>query len=337
MKKTINSGILIIISMLLFSGFLFSTSSRALDNYSIEIFNNIYNATSVINAEFTYEVVANSTNSPGALNEPTSLVINFDNVIPSGNMTTRSAMLDFSATTYETTGIYKYTIREASSSNSEFPVSDTEYEIYVVASAAGKNVYHLAKNLADGSKGEINFNHSNGYTYATVEMTTIGDAVDREEYFRYKIEFGAICQGCSYDIIGQDEYVTYNNQVIKTSDFYTAGGENYMYIYLKNGQTVDIGLSKNSEKQIPIGTMIKISIDENLNPRKWTASIDDREVDFAEFVLSEHTIIRIVAERNLLVPNTGLFGELWPFTALIVVGAVGILIFIFTRKKDANN
>ena len=337
MKKTINSGILIIISMLLFSGFLFNASSRALDRHSIEVFSNIYNVASVIDVEFAYEITANALNSPGAQNEPTNLTIKFDNVTPSGNIATRSAMLDFSATTYETTGIYKYTIKEVSSSNSDFPASDTEYEIYVVASAAGKNVYHLAKNLADGTKGEINFNHSIGQTHATITATTIGDAVDRDEYFRYKIELGAVCQGCSYDVLGQDEYVTYNNQIIRTSDIYTAGGDNYMYIYLKNGQTVEIGLDRNGKEQIPIGTTVRISIDENLNMRKWALFIDDREVNSAEFVLMGSIVIRLIAERNLLVPNTGLFGELWPFTALIVVGAAGILIFIFTRKKDEED
>ena len=333
--KKIKTKILTILSAIVFSGVLFSAPSHALDNHSIEVFSNIYNATGPINAVFDYSVTADSSNPAGATNEPTGLTIEFNNVMPTSNLTTVSKELDFSATNYATQGIYRYLIREISSSNSDYPVSSDEYEIYVIASGTGKNVYHLAKNMADDTKGEINFNHSPGYTYATISATTIGDVVDQNEYFRYKIEFDSICAGCSYDVIGQDEYVKYNNQVIRTSDIYTeASGQNYMYIYLKNGQTASIGLDRNGNSQIPIGTTIRVSIDENLNARKWTMLIDDQEVSSAEFVLNGNITIQLVAERNLLVPNTGVFGELWPFAALVVLGAIGILLFIFTKEKN---
>ncbi|MBR2543054.1 hypothetical protein IKF03_00400 [Candidatus Saccharibacteria bacterium] len=333
--RKIKTKILIILSAIVFSGFLFNANSRALNNHSIEVFSNIYSATGPINVEFNYLVTPDSTNPAGATNEPTGLTIQFNNVTPTGNLTTETKELDFSATNYATPGIYRYLIREVSSSNSDYPVSSDEYEIYVIASGTGKNVYHLAKNMADDTKGEINFNHSPGYTYATISATTVGDAVDRDEYFRYKVEFGSICVGCSYNVIGQDEYIKYNNQVIRTSDIYTgSSGQNYMYIYLKNGQTVNIGLDRNGNSQIPIGTTIKVSIDENLNQRKWTLLIDDKEVSSAEFVLNGNITIRLIAERNLLVPNTGVFGELWPFAALVVMGVIGILLFVFTREKN---
>ena len=83
MKKTINSKIVRVLSILLFSCFFASVlygKVLAAGADSINIYSNIYNASEAIDVEFTYEIIPDSSNPVGASNEPTTLVVKFENI-----------------------------------------------------------------------------------------------------------------------------------------------------------------------------------------------------------------------------------------------------------------
>lgn len=228
MKKTINCRITRVISILLFSCLfaVFGGSGVMADERtdSIDVYSNIYNASGVVNTEFKYEITPDASNPAGAVNEPSELSIVFDNAEPVNNLTTATGTISFAETSFAKYGVYKYIVSEVSGSNPDYNLSSEKYEIYVMNANDGMYVYQQAKNLDDETKGNINFNHEPEYSYITINLNVIGDAMDQREYFRFKVFVDTLCVGCSYDILGQDEYVNYNGETIKTSDNYLAYG-----------------------------------------------------------------------------------------------------------------
>ena len=378
MKKTINSKIVRVLSILLFSCFFASVlygKVLAAGADSINIYSNIYNASEAIDVEFTYEIIPDSSNPVGASNEPTTLVVKFDNVDPVNNLTTVTGTISFANTVFQRLGVYRYTIKETASSNSDYPISSEKYEIYVTYSTSGLDVSQQAKNLFDYTKGNVNFNHEPNYSYSKINLSVVGDTIDKREYFRFKIYIDSMCLGCEYDVLGQDEYVNYNGSTIKTSDKYTvlakAPGPNVVYavnnannsmmrkavynnneasrrtatytandtpsyIYLKDGQSVTIGLSPNDDPQIPMGTLIRVIGDENLSDRKWTMYINGAQTKEFEHRVGRDMDFNIVLERNMLVPDTGVFVESLPYLILILMGGIGLYSFIRLKKKNAK-
>lgn len=379
MKKTINCKILRVVGMLLFSCFFAGVchhSVMAEGQSSIDVYSNIYNASSAIDAQFKYEVVPDAENPTGAVGEPTEFTIDFGGILPENNMTTLVYPLSFADVEYKTYGVYKYVISEVSSSNPDYKVSSEKYEIYVTYANDGLYVYQQARNLADDTKGNINFNHEPLYSYIRINLTVIGDDMDKQEYFRFKTYVDSLCIGCMYDMIGQDEYVNYNGETIKTNDKYTVSGSQAVgnhvkyavqknddkktfrravsnggdatrrnatyvadvpnYVYLKDGQSVTIGLGHDGIEQIPVGTLVRVIGDENLNVRKWTMYIDGIETREFEHYVGKNIDFDIVLERNMLVPNTGLSAEVLPFVVLIGVGVVGVFFLVRAKVRNAR-
>ena len=376
MRKTINCKIVKLISILLFSclfGLIVREKVFAAED-NILIYSNIYNASKTIDTEFTYEITPDATNPTGASGEPTSVTIKFDNVAPAGNLTTLTKAIDFSGTTYTKLGVYKYIVEEVSSSNSEYQVSSEKYEIYVTVTTAGAEVSQQAKNLDTGIKGNLNFNHEPEYSYITINLTVIGDEMDKQEYFRFKVFVDSLCAGCKYDVLGQDEYVRFEGNTIKTPDQYTVfaqGGTRAVYalqknaggataekamfnggaanrrnatyvangvnhIYMKHGQSVTIGLAGNGLAQIPIGTLVRVMNDQDLDLRKWTMYIDGVETREFEHYVGRNVDFDIVLERNMLVPNTGLFAESLPYLLLVLLGGIGLYSFFKLKARNAE-
>lgn len=227
MRKTINCKIVRVVSMLLFSCFwagMLGGQVSADEPHSIKVYSNVYNSATAIDAEFTYEVEPNNDNPSGAENEPETFVIDFVGMQPDGNTATKTAEIDYGEVRYQKYGLYRYTLREVASSNPEFKVSSEHYEIYVLYANTGLYVSQQAKNLNEDTKGNINFNHEPEYAYTTINLAVEGDEVDRQEYFRFKIYIDSLCIGCVYSIMGQDEYVRYDGESVKTSDVYTVSG-----------------------------------------------------------------------------------------------------------------
>ena len=383
MRKTINCKILRVVSILLFSCFLgwfCSGQVSAAEDSSIMVYSNVYNSNVTIDTKFTYEITPDGDNPTGAENEPTSLLIDFDNVQPVDNMTTLTGEVSFADVHYQKYGVYKYEIKEVASSNPDYQLSSERYEIYVLYANTGLFVSQQAKNLDDDSKGNINFNHEPGYSYTRINLSVRGDEVDRQEYFKFKVYIDSLCIGCMYDILGQDEYVRYGGESVKTSDVYTvnnpqasnthvkyavkqdddgskgrmrlavndnakADQRNVMmyvasslpnFIYMKHGQSVTIGLTSDGVAQIPVGTLVRVMGDEDLSSRKWRMYIDGVETREFEHYVGKSIDFDIVLERNMLVPNTGLFGEALPYLLLTVIGIVGICWFLKSKVRNAR-
>ena len=106
------------------------------DNTTAPIRRRIKNlsAGTTVNAIFDYEIMPDVKNPAGALNEPTSVQITFNDVVASSSEDSAEVIaeaygvVDFTGTTYTTPGDYFYNIIEVSSNNSSYEVD--EYSSY---------------------------------------------------------------------------------------------------------------------------------------------------------------------------------------------------------------
>ena len=78
---------------------------------------------------------------------------------------------------------------------------------------------------------------------------------------------------------------------------------------------------------------MRITGDSNINTRKWAIYLDGVEVSELEQYVGRNVVFEILAERNMLVPNTGIFLESLPSLLLIWFGLGGIYGFLKLREK----
>ncbi len=93
-------------------------------------------------------------------------------------------------------------------------------------------------------------------SYITITKEVAGNMRETDKYFKFLVTIDGT-NGDTYTIVGQDSTITYNNSSVNTSNTYTVGSTNY--IYLKGGQTVTIGLASNgTTSEIVEGTTYSI-------------------------------------------------------------------------------
>ena len=296
----------------------------------------------VMNTYF-YEITPEATNPTGAVGEPRTATVVFNREEPVAGMATAVTEIDFGATQYAHTGVYRYIVEEVGSSDpAAMPPVETKFEIYVLVvernGALVPEVQNQAKNLDTGEKEDLVFPHQI-YTYLYVENYTEGVLSNTSEYFRYKLEVkGPV--GTKYTVAGQDELITYEGRSFMATTEYEvkAGTDNYIYVYLKDNQSLTVGLAGNGRHQISVGTQYRIMKD---RVNKWHTTINGQ--DFAnEWEMMEYLVagrdpmankIVIINEREFDVPTTGVFLSLWPFALLIGLGAAGIVL-LKKGKRD---
>ena len=306
-------------------------------------------ATEPVTVTYDYTIVPNSQNQPGATNEPAAVTVEFNGAVPNaGGLAVETAVIDFAGTDYVNTGIYRYTVTEASSSNPAYPATKLAYEIYVrVTEDAGvmkKQVHTQALNLTTGIKEDMEFPHGEQTTYIYVENFADGLITDIGTVFRYKLEIlGPL--GATYAVRGQDATVNYEGRTITTADTYEVkdGEENYLYVYLKDGQTVTVGLAENGDYQIPVGTKFRLAKD---RVNKWHTTINGQ--DFAteqermEWLVAgvDPALNKIIVEnlRSFDVPLTGVILNALPFLILVGLAMVGISLIkkVSVNEKSRN-
>ena len=293
-------------------------------------------ASEPVTVTYTYSIAPNSNNQPGATNEPTAVTVAFDDAVPgaSGSVEDK-ATISFAAADYVNTGIYRYIVTEADSSNPAYPASGEQFEIYVqVIEDAGimkKTVYDQALNLQTNTKGEIEFNHGERLTYIYVENYAQGLITDIGTVFKYRLEIlGPV--GARYTVKGQDATVNYEGEgTVTTATEYEVkdGEDNYLNVYLKDGQTLTVGLADDGSYQIPVGTRFRL-IKEKVN--KWYTTINDQhfstEQDMMDFMIAgvDPLLNKIVVEnlRDFDVPLTGVILNALPFLVLVGLAVLGI-------------
>lgn len=297
---------------------------------------------------FKYEIKPASSNLQGAENEPTELtvVLNNESDKQSEGFLSKTEYIDFTDTIYTKPGVYKYTITEVSSSNlKEFPIATEQYKISIEVEeqedgSLKHSFYKYAFDLNYNTKEDnLKFTHFQ-MTFVKVQLTTTGKMANTNEYFKITVSiFGKA--GDVYNIMGQDNIVTYNNVQIKTLDKFEVRDGKYSFnIYLKDKQIAYIGsMTENGQVfyQIPVGTYV--SIVEN-DARKYQTFINEEEgktkrnIHLAE---DEKNDIKIRNHADYDVAITGVYIYMLPYIILLIIAIVFVAFVIHKKIKDKKD
>lgn len=298
---------------------------------------------------FKYEIKPEPSNIPGAIGEPTELtvVVNKNDPRDLDGRITKTAYVDFTDTQYFDPAVYKYTISEVYCSNEkEYPLSDQKYKFSVEVieqadTTMKQELYKYAFDLNNNTKEDkLSFPHDQ-MTYVTLKLITTGRRANSDEYFKLTLSiFGR--EGDIYNIVGQDNVVTYNNEEIQTLDSFEIVDDNYSFnVYLKDNQVIYIGSkSENGEVyyQIPVGTYI--SVVEN-DARKYQTFINDEEGKIVvNFVLTneeEENSFDIINHRDYDVAITGVFIDILPYIIIVIVVVAVLGYMVYKKTKDKKD
>ncbi len=324
-----------------FFGFLLGVgqkSSLCFENNIVPINIKVNEVQNSINNVYTCNVQPDS-NNPEEKQEPFNVDVIFNNVKSNSNdIAEATAYIDFNKIAYNKAGLYKYFITQIASENPmALPISDEKFEIYVQVFQKDEKfepyVLNQVGNINNETKDDqVNFNNIVKTTYLSIKNYNRGKIPNKDEYFKYKIWLDGNI-GDSFNIYGQDEYVYYDGQTIKTVNRYEITEDSsYVYIYLKDEQVATIGISSEGEdgtSQILLGTKYRIT---QLNSRKVKTTMNDEICKEYEGIANEDNVyIEIINEKNFDVAITGIFVNIYPFILLIVV--VGILIYVIKAKR----
>ena len=342
-----NKKMRILISLIIFMiTILFANISFAVENNEkITLTSTINNVSNNISNTFTYQIEPVFGNPKGGLNETKTIEVKFDNVTPNANnQVSTNYEIDFSNIEFSEIGVYKYIVSEIDSSDKKtFPISNNKYEIYVQTTPDGekivKRVHNQALDINANEKSNLLFEHEAKYTNIKVRNSLIGNLSNSNEYFKYKLTIlGNV--GDTFKITGQDKEVVFGGRKITTQDYYTIkeGQDNFVYIYLRKDQIAQIGLLGNGINQIPIGTKYKVEI---IGARKWNTKINEVQTKETDFLTAsenpEENEVIVVNEADFDVAITGVFINILPFIILIIIGAVGVVFMVKSKKNDEDD
>ena len=343
-KHIIYISVIIILFNIFYTKNIYAESETEEYNEKITLTSTIKNITNSANNVYTYKIEPAESNIKDGLTETKYFKVNFENIeADSSNSVTAHYDIDFSNIEFKQYGLYEYIITEVESSNPEvYPISNAQYKIYVqVVNEDDKTIKKVAMqatNLQNDEKTKLVYTHVPNNTYIKIAHRVRGNAITPNEYLLYKISINGNI-GDKYNITGQDDTVVFNGKKITTNKIYTVkpGEENYCYIYLKEDQTITIGLVGQDLYQIPVGVEYKIS---SLESRKWKTIIDNVETKSINhkptLKSGENNLVEIIQEKNFDVALTGIFINILPYLILIIAGTIGILFSIKIKKKESK-
>lgn len=323
--------------------------------HSVKVTRNVKNVTNPVTNTFTYSIEEDPSNPAKVQGAPTSFTIQFDGVQPDGkNIAKKEADLDFTGTTFTKVGDYKFIISETSSSDeTTYAVSTDKYYIYVQVvnqvDAQGVPTGELTVTLLNQGtltndtavKRNITFPAETSFTHLVLKKNVTGNMGDVDEYFKFKVDITDAAVGDNYVILGQDEEVEYNGAKVNTSSNYVAGEENY--VYLKDGQTITIGLTSDEEglDQIKLGANYVITEQEADDYQTYidrkTRVSDTKEVTK---IANEDAGSNITTFENHKEAEsiTGMALNVTPYIAIGVLAIILLVVFIkFTNKNKKIN
>ena len=347
-RKLMLVALVIVMLLSAMSGIVMAASTTIQANTSsaqnLTIKKEVTNVTDPVTATFTYKIEADASNPAAVTNIPGNFTIVFNNQAPSGGKVEKTTTLSLAGLTFTELGDYKFKISEISSSDEAKYPHDVTNEYYAYVSvrnvldanntptgAIEATLVSKVKNHDTGNKMDALFTTA-PYTHITVSKAVTGNMALLDEYFRFEVDVKGLPTGTTLTIAGQDASVKYGTGTVTTSTVYTEGQTNY--VYLKHGQTVTIGLNGTAE-QIPAGTKFEIkeapndyetyingSTTDNKNTGEKTASNDPTK-NVSSYVNNK--------ESNVL---TGVFFNILPFIALIVLAFFGFIIIKRTSRKE---
>lgn len=310
-----------------------SKSTTTDDNTVVPIRRKIKNlsAGTTVNAIFDYEIIPDVDNPTGALSEPTSVQITFNDVVATNSegsaevIAEAYGVVDFTGTTYATPGDYFYNIIEVSSNNSSFEVDEySSYNLMVSVRnvmeeidgseyATGDLVATILQTVENKNTGEKDVEALFGAQETSRTMFHIstgvgGNAGDLEHCFTYKLEImeGAGLTNGETINIDYDEAGT--GLCDSTSTIATVGDSTY--IYLKHHQQAFIGIDTYSNMlELPLGAKYRVT---NEGDDEYAVSVNKYSGGMGEVIDFEEGETRTtgVVEITMAIEDQGvMFGH----------------------------
>ena len=312
---------------------------KVLANDKITLTNKIENISNPINGTITYKIQSQADNPQNVENVPDDIVLSFEGVEVEDNTLTQQIDIDFSNTIFQVPGVYRYGLTQKSTSDSNIKLLTKRYEIYVnVTQEDGvlkTDVSPLVYDFKEQAKKELDYINTMDYTNITIESKVDGDykEQDKNTYFKYKIKINGT-KGDKYTITGQDDEITYKNQKIETTKEYIVEEDdnNYVYIYLKDGQKATIGINESEFNEIPKNIECVIT---EIDGELWETTINEEKTKNKSFKTSDKNNILIINKRDFDNAVTGLFYKIGPFILLLVISALAV-IFITKQKNKGE-
>lgn len=312
----------------------------------IRLTREISNVTNPVSNVYSYTVAAKAGNPGTATGFPTTATAEFNAAAVSGGKATATADFNFNNLSVSALGDYYFTVTETASSNaSNFPVSNTTYDI-VVSVLNDLNEYnvpngnykaYLAASVKDGAdKTDFELSTAAVRTYISASASTTGEASDANECFRYKVNIPV--KG-SIAIAGDEYTITSTTTCTGNSEKAVVGGDNY--INLKNGDTVTIGLN-GSTNEMPIGADYTIQLTDKkgyddpyfnnvqqsslTTPVRQTVTVSD-----SNFSTANQTAIKLNKNGSV---NTGVILNILPFVLMAIGAGAGVFAVVKTKQKE---
>ena len=170
-----------------------------------------------------------------------------------GNATSQSVTINSKAAASQTYYV-KYVVPNSTPNNLSNTVS---YAYSTYADEALKTASYKIERDTLTDTVALNSSGTSNTTYITLTKEVAGNMRETDKYFKFLVSINGT-NGDTYRISGQDSTVTYNSNTVNTSNTYTVGSTNF--VYLKGGQTVTIGLAANgTDSQIPVGVTFSVT------------------------------------------------------------------------------
>lgn len=322
-------------------------------NKMLEIVREVSGVSNPVSGIFNYTLTADE-NNPAEIGNIFGHTLELSNVMPDENGVARfENKISFSRLTFTQVGDYIIHIKETYSSDAaNYPIDEvSEYQILVsvrnqVSDTAptGELVATLVEQVIDkdGDKTDklVFGSEANRTSIALTKMLS-GNAANTDEYFKFKLDFNNAHSGDVYTILGQDDVISYGGETIVPQTRFTVGEDNY--VYLKGGQTVEIGKNAGADTELPIGlsyTFTEIGADD------YRTYVDDSKVEGKESLVKT-TVAASSSEEEIAAHNTTLFENvknsavmtgvssmLLPFIGLAVIGIISTCTYLaLSRKK----
>ncbi|MBR6097696.1 hypothetical protein IKP94_03020 [Candidatus Saccharibacteria bacterium] len=330
-----------------------ATETGLSGNTKIPIAREVHGVSNPVTATFCYRLVPDENNPAEILGLPYYNFSMYDAVPDEHHSALVEKYLNLSSLRFTKVGDYIIHVREDYSDDPvNYPIDDfSEYKILISVrnqvtdtAPTGELVATLVDQVVDvrGDKvGGMTF--SSGANRVSISLTKqlSGNAANTDEYFKFLVNFNNAKAGDVFTISGQDETVTYDGNVIVAPTRFVVGEENY--VYLKGGQTIEIGKDSESNNELPIGLTYTITevaaedyntyIDDSKIEGKVSASKTTTDLSSTtdDPSLQNATIFENVKNAAVM---TGVSSIILPLIGLMLIGLVSTCTYMaISRKK----
>jgi len=346
---------LLMVGLVLLLG-VFTVNVNAEDSVdtTVKVTKTINNAPPKVTNTFTYKITPDSTNPAPVTGLTDQFTVVFTDFSSTSGVAKKEKNIDFNSLVYTKTGDYVFNVEEKSTTDAtSYPLSSDKWQVVISVRykivdgvpTSEKIIKSCVVRDSAGNKSDTGMEFVSEARFAsiTVSNETEGNMADLNKYFKIKVNING-AQGDTYTITGQDPTVEYEGTTVTTSNTYTVGEDNY--IYLKDGQQALIGegsvsggevkVQATNSKQIKYGT--KFSVQE-IGAEAYKTYINNSSTPSKDSPLytvdepSEKVKILNVYNVDII---TGVFTKYLPYILMVVVAAVMIIIIKVTGKKKED-